>query len=910
MPSAGDIMAGRAFVLLYAHDTPLYRGLKMAERRVQQFAYNANRIGRSMLTMATAAGAPLAFAARTFANFQDVMKEVQAVTGATGQEFDTLYEKAKRLGSTTSFTASQVAEGMANLGRQGFKPDEIDAAIPSVLNLARATKTELAAAATIAAGTLRALGMEAKEMPRVADVLTATANNSSQTLEELGDTMKYAAPIADEMGLSIEQTAKAVGVLANMQIKGTMAGTALRKIMGSLASTDVQEKLRKVHVEALNADRSLRPLGDVMVELGQAMARMTNAERISFAQDLFGERAYGAALKLSKGGFEDLAAAIDQSSGAAERTAALMDSSLKGVMERLKSAAEGVQIAVGESLSKTLKKAGEHVIVLLGKFQQWVQENRETVVTVAKVVAGLAAFGVAAIAVGSVAGSIAATINLVSMAIGGLTTAVTFLAANPMTLLLAALVAVGVYMYTASKHTAKLTSEMNDLLGQNDALRQTEQDRMDQLAELASKQQLSTTEMQTAKSIISELTQKYGDLGVKVNETTGAIEGLTDAQHALNAQQAQQAKDELKKAILEEMANISELEQEMTADASMLWPWEMDMSEDMDLNGSDWANPERRDLEKKRQAIEQRHRHLQEMVDRYEQIDAGDEFAIAGPKVMSMDEVDAQATTQQAIKQQFKAGQVTGEEALKMNQELQDRLAEYRIQRMVDEQERAIAEINRRYDAEQKKAKELGASLSLVEKARKAALDAADEKHAREKAAEKERREKTAEASNTRMRDEIARIEIEKKSRDEIAQAKASGDPDAAARVKEIERTREKQLLELERERALKDAKEQGLDPALVNELYDARQAMADQKAKEDRFADIAKGKRQLREAALAPTAQAGSLEAYQAMARHNDPALTLQKNQLRALTDIKQHTKDAADKAGVTVIEVGIGDD
>lgn len=340
MPSAGDVMAGRAFVLLYAHDTPLYRGLKMAERRVQQFAYNANRIGRSMLTLATAAGAPLVYAARTFANFQDVMKEVQAVTGATGQEFDNLYEKAKKLGATTSF--------------------------PSVLNLARATKTELATAATIAAGTLRALGMEAKEMPRVADVLTATANNSSQTLEELGDTMKYAAPIADEMGLSIEQTAKAVGVLANMQIKGTMAGTSLRKIMGSLANTDTQEKLREVGVEALNADKSLRPLGDAMVELGQTMARMTNAQRISFAQDLFGERAYGAALKLSKGGFEDLAAAIDKSSGLAQRMADLMNSGLAGAMRVLSSATEGLLTSIGEALSGSLKEAMQTATQYIG----------------------------------------------------------------------------------------------------------------------------------------------------------------------------------------------------------------------------------------------------------------------------------------------------------------------------------------------------------------------------------------------------------------------------------------------------------------------------------------------------------------------------------------------------------------
>ena len=640
MPSVGDIMAGRAFVLLYAHDTALYRGLKMAERRVQQFATNANRIGRSMLTLATAAGAPLAYSAKVFADFQDQMLAVRAVTQATEQDFQRLYDQAKKLGATTSFTASQIGGGQLSLGRQGFNPAEIEAAIPSVLNLARATGTELAQAADIASGTLRAFNLNAKEMPRVADVMVATANNSAQTLEDLGESMKYVAPIAYQYGLSIEQTSKALGVLANMQIKGTMAGTSMRQIMLQLADSGVQKRLRAMGIEVTNlADGSLRPLGDVMVEIGRKMATMGRGERISLGKELFDQRAVGAALTLAQQDFDGLSRAIDNAAGVADRTARGMDSGLGGALRILLSAIEGVQIALGEALDAQLRRWGVTAQELAAKTMEWIQANKEMIVTIAKVVAGIAAFSVVMIGVGAVAGSIAATINLVAMAVGGLTTAVTFLAANPMTLLLAALVAVGVYAYTATQHTAQLTSEMNDLLGQNDALRKIEQDRMDQLEELASKQQLSTTEMQTAKSIIAELTQKYGDLGVKVNETTGAIEGLTDAQHALNAQQAQQAKDDLKKAILEEMGNISELEQEMTADASMLWPWEMDMSEDMDFNGSDWANPERRDLEKKRKAIEERHRHLQEMVDRYERLGAGDEQAITGAEADPMDQM-------------------------------------------------------------------------------------------------------------------------------------------------------------------------------------------------------------------------------------------------------------------------------
>ena len=888
-------MAGRAFVLLYAHDTPLYRGLKMAERRVQQFAYNANRIGRSMLTMAAAAGTPLAFAARTFANFQDVMKEVQAVTGATGQEFDKLYEKAKKLGATTSFTAGQVAEGMANLGRQGFKPDEIDAAIPSVLNLARATKTELAAAATIAAGTLRALGMEAKEMPRVADVLTATANNSAQTLEELGDTMKYAAPIADEMGLSIEQTAKAIGVLANMQIKGTMAGTALRKIMGDLANTSTQEKLREVGVEALNADRSLRPLGDVMVELGQAMAKMTNAERIAFAQDMFGERAYGAALKLSKGGFEDLAAAIDTAGGSAERTAALMDSGLGGTIRRLMSALEGVQIAVGEALAESLGEAGSRVTELLGKFQQWVKENRETVVTVAEIVAGVAAFGAAAIAVGAVAGSIAATINLVAMAIGGLSTAMAFMAANPLVVLAAGFVAAAGAITYFESSAQRLPSVMGEVREKADEMRAADQALFQELERLAQKQDLSNTEMDRANTILNTLEGRYGDLGVTIDSTSGKIEGMAGAQDKLNESMKRAAVAQLKAEAQGIEAEIAIMEKDRNDQGFFENFGSMFTGEDERVRQDQLAMGKIMAERAKVDAIRQRIHALE----------GGDTDALTGKTT-----TETEVVTTETIQQQLVAGKIRGEEALKMNQELEDRLAEYRIQRMVDEQDRAIAEINRRYNAERKKAEELGASLSLVEKARKAALDTADEKYAREKAAEKERRQKTAEASNARMRDEIARIEIEKKSRAEIDQAKASGGPGMAARIKEIERTREKQLLELERGRALKEAEEQGLDPALVNELYDARQALADQKAKEDRFAEIARGRRQLRDAALAPTAQAGTLEAYQAMARHNDPALTVQKNQLRKLHDIERNTAEAAEKAGVTVIEVGIGDD
>ncbi len=201
MPSTRAIKAGAAYVELFTENSRFVRGLRLAESRLRAFGQKASQIGKRMLLFSGAIATPLAFASRTFAGFEDQMKSVQAVTGAVGDQFDRLYNQAKRFGRTTSFTAAQVAGGMLSLGRAGFNPAEIEAATAGVLNLARATGTDLAAAADIAAGTLRAFSLEADQMGRVTDVLVATANNSAQTMEDLGESMKYAAPIAEEYGL-------------------------------------------------------------------------------------------------------------------------------------------------------------------------------------------------------------------------------------------------------------------------------------------------------------------------------------------------------------------------------------------------------------------------------------------------------------------------------------------------------------------------------------------------------------------------------------------------------------------------------------------------------------------------------------------------------------------------------------
>ncbi len=226
--STTGIRAGRAFVELGVSDK-LTAGLKRAQRRLKAFGSGVQAIGARLVKISAGIGAGFVLSTRVFAGFDDRMRVVQAVTGATEDQFRQLREEAKRLGRTTSFTAGQVAEAMSELGRAGFDPREILSSTESVLALARATNTDLPRATEIAGAALRGFGLDASEMGRTTDVLTATANKSAQTLEDLFEAFKPVAPLAVEAGESIEDVAAAIGILANNGIKGSLAGNAVAR---------------------------------------------------------------------------------------------------------------------------------------------------------------------------------------------------------------------------------------------------------------------------------------------------------------------------------------------------------------------------------------------------------------------------------------------------------------------------------------------------------------------------------------------------------------------------------------------------------------------------------------------------------------------------------------------------------
>jgi len=466
MAGSQGIRAGKAFVELYTNDDKLVRGLRSAQRRLKRFGQTITTIGKQMAIAGAVIAAPLALSLKIGANFADQMSKVKAVTEGSVEAFEKLNKTAKELGRTTSFTATQVAEGMVNLGRAGFARDEIDKSIPSILNLARATDTDLAMAAEIAGGALRQFDMDASQAGRTADVLTATANGSAQTLEDLGESLKYVAPIASEAGESIEGVSASLGIMGNNGIKGSMAGTSLARAYKNLSSDKTAKTMASIGVAVADANGDLLPMADILRDIGVATENMGSKQRLSIFEELFG-RGEAAALKLANSGlkYDDMLAKINKSGGLAASTAAEMDDNLGGSFRMFMSALEGVAIAIKDALDAPLRKALKGVTGFLGKITEWIEYNQGLVITFAAISAALMVAGSALIVLGT-------TVSIVSLAVGGLATLVSFLGtiiaaiASPVGIVVGLLAGLVVGLLKSSAATEWLTKAFGPLYDQ------------------------------------------------------------------------------------------------------------------------------------------------------------------------------------------------------------------------------------------------------------------------------------------------------------------------------------------------------------------------------------------------------------------------------------------------------------
>lgn len=258
---------------------------------------------------ATALGGVATAAVKVGSDFEAQMSRVKAISGATGEEFEKLRNQAIELGADTAFSASEAAQGMENLAAAGFTTNEIMSAMPGMLDLAAASGEDLANSADIAASTLRGFGLEASEAGHVADVLAENANRTNSSVAETGEAMKYIAPVARAAGISMEETAAAIGIMANAGIQGSQAGTTLRGALSRLSKpTDVmQQAMDELGVSFYDSEGKMKSLSEQVGMLQDAMEGMTDEQKNNYLVTLYGQEALSGMLALINEGEGSLA---------------------------------------------------------------------------------------------------------------------------------------------------------------------------------------------------------------------------------------------------------------------------------------------------------------------------------------------------------------------------------------------------------------------------------------------------------------------------------------------------------------------------------------------------------------------------------------------------------------------------
>ncbi|WP_439624062.1 phage tail tape measure protein [Gemmata sp.] len=403
MASVNAIKAGEAYVQLTADDAPALAALKRFEGRFRATFRAVNQINdglRQIGGAAVLAGAALTPVVATYLNFDDAIRAVGARTEATADQFDRLRASAMALGRTSGYTATEVAKLMNVLGTAGFNPDQVIAMAPAVLNLARAGDADPAIAAQGMADALNTFKLPAEAATAIADKFAVAANKSAINLAGLAETFQYVAPVANQFGMSLDKALALSAALGNLGIRGSEAGTALRRMQVLLGANEADLN-RLFGVTGRDAAGELRPVIDVIGDIQASMAGLSGGQKIEKLNEFFGLLGITSAAGLGSAtvNVKDLEAALADAGGTAERTAAQMDAGIGGAWRRMRGAAESAAISVGEVLAPALSAAAAGVQWVANRATEWIGENRGLAATIGAVVVGLIALGAAGLVI-------------------------------------------------------------------------------------------------------------------------------------------------------------------------------------------------------------------------------------------------------------------------------------------------------------------------------------------------------------------------------------------------------------------------------------------------------------------------------------------------------------------------------
>ena len=368
--------------------------IDVAGQKMEAVGNSIAGAGKKMMGVTTVIGGVGVAAVKTAADFDSAMSQVAAVSGATGKDFDALRSKAREMGSKTKFSATEAAEAMNYMAMAGWKTEDMLGGIEGVMNLAAASGEDLATTSDIVTDALTAFGLSAKDSGHFADILAAASSNANTNVSMMGETFKYCAPIAGALGFSAEDTAEAIGLMANAGIKSSQAGTALRTIMNNLAG-DVKisgKAIGDVTIATTNADGSMRDLSDILADCRSAFGNLTESEKAQAAESLVGKNAMSGFLALmnaGEGDIEKLSSAIDNCDGSAEKMAMTMRDNLAGQLTILKSQLQELAISFGDILMPAIRSIVSKLQGFVDKLNGMDEGTKRTVVTIALLVASI-----------------------------------------------------------------------------------------------------------------------------------------------------------------------------------------------------------------------------------------------------------------------------------------------------------------------------------------------------------------------------------------------------------------------------------------------------------------------------------------------------------------------------------------
>ena len=358
-------------------------------------------MGQKLLPVTAGVTALGTIAVKTGADFDSAMSKVAAVSGATGSEMDALREKAREMGSKTKFSASEAAEAMNYMAMAGWKTNDMLSGIEGIMNLAAASGEDLASTSDIVTDALTAFGLSASDSGHFADILAAASSNANTNVSMMGETFKYAAPVLGSLGYSAEDSAIAIGLMANAGIKSSQAGTALRSAITNLAKpTDtVASAMEQYGISLTDSSGKMYSLRELMEQLRQKLGGLSEAEQAQAAASLFGKEAMSGMLAIINGSpadFEKLSNAIDTCSdtvdgynGTTEKMAAVMQDNLAGQVTILKSQLEELAISFSDILMPTIRSIVSRIQELVDKLNQLDPQTKETIAEIALVAAAL-----------------------------------------------------------------------------------------------------------------------------------------------------------------------------------------------------------------------------------------------------------------------------------------------------------------------------------------------------------------------------------------------------------------------------------------------------------------------------------------------------------------------------------------